>query len=204
MTGRRPELDGLRELQEFDSNRRRRRGVRVYGRGREAPPGQGQSQPDQKQGEDAVAPTLALGSPRGAVGSRAVGRLSGPLGRLPVLTSLGFLSSVRLGFPHQSLFLLSPISDFLTCPLLYGNIFSLWKCTEKVRPSLGRYGLWISGMCQSFVFKIQGDSVISCESGCLQRDMNIQKSTGQRPHSRDGFEFSMFSGLLHAISVVLS
>lgn len=90
MTGRRPELDGLRELQEFDSNRRRRRGVRVYGRGREAPPGQGQGQPDQKQGEDAVAPTLALGFPRGAVGSRAVGRLSGPLGRLPALTSLGF------------------------------------------------------------------------------------------------------------------
>lgn len=90
MTGRRPELGGLRELQEFDSNRRRRRGVRVYGRGREAPPGQGQGQPDQRQGEDAVAPTLALGSPGGAVGSRAVGRLSGPLGRLPVLTSLGF------------------------------------------------------------------------------------------------------------------
>lgn len=68
MTGRRPELGGLRELQEFDSNRRRRHGVRVSGRGGEAPPGQGQGQPDQRQGEDAVAPTLALGSPRGARG----------------------------------------------------------------------------------------------------------------------------------------
>lgn len=62
MIARRPELGGLRELQEFDRNRRRRLGGRVYGRGREAPPGQGQGQPDQRQGEDAVART----SPRGA------------------------------------------------------------------------------------------------------------------------------------------
>lgn len=106
MTFRRPELGGLRELQEFDRNRPRRRGGRVYGGGCEAPPGQGQGQPDQRQGEDAVAPLRALCKPRvpwSPVESRGFG-LSGSLGCRPVLTSLGFLSFAHLlGFPQQRL-----------------------------------------------------------------------------------------------------
>lgn len=101
MTPRRPELGGLRELQEFDRNRPRRRGGRVYGRGCEAPPGQGQGQPHQRQGEDAVTAMRALCSPRapwGPVGSRGVA-LSGPLGRLPDPTSLGFCSFSLLPTP---------------------------------------------------------------------------------------------------------
>lgn len=107
VTAGRPELGVLRELQEFDRNRRRRRGGRVYGRGREAPPGQGQVQPDQRQGEDAAALTRAPCSPRGAVGFRAVGRLSGPLGRLPVLTSLGFYLLLIFSASHTKTFITS-------------------------------------------------------------------------------------------------
>lgn len=132
---RRPELGCLRELQEFDRNRPRRRGGRVYGRGCEAPPGQGQGQPDQRQGEDAVTPVRALGSPRvpwrpvasrgilwRPVASRGVG-LSGLPGRLPVLTSLGSFSFAHfLYFPPPRLAscadaAFSSIFHFLPCPL---------------------------------------------------------------------------------------